>query len=60
MFYCNVHCMYFVSVFAQNPIVELVSCVPGITGVVITLALVVIVSSSMEVIRCDYFTWMNG
>ena len=40
---------------AQNPILELLVCVPGVTGVVITLALLVIVSSSMEVIRCNYW-----
>ncbi|KAK2176501.1 hypothetical protein NP493_660g01059 [Ridgeia piscesae] len=38
-----------------NPILELLVCVPGVTGVVITLALLVIVSSSMEVIRRSYF-----
>ncbi|CAD5117411.1 DgyrCDS6183 [Dimorphilus gyrociliatus] len=38
-----------------NPMLELVKCVAGITGVIMTMALVIIVSSSTQLIRRSYF-----
>jgi len=39
----------------QNPTVVMFTTVAGLTGVAITLALVLIITSSMEVIRRSYF-----
>lgn len=42
-------------VSVQNPTVVMFTTVAGLTGVAITLALVLIITSSMEVIRRSYF-----
>lgn len=39
----------------QNPTIVMFTTIAGVTGVVITLALIIIISSSMEVIRRSYF-----
>ena len=40
-----------ISILFQNPMLELVKSVAGVTGAVITIALIVIYSSATEVIR---------
>lgn len=39
----------------QNPTIVMFTTVAGLTGVAITLALILIITSSMEVIRRSYF-----
>lgn len=39
----------------QNPTIVMFTTIAGLTGVVITLALILIITSSMEVIRRSYF-----
>uniref|UniRef100_A0A7N5ZTB6 FAD-binding FR-type domain-containing protein n=1 Tax=Anabas testudineus TaxID=64144 RepID=A0A7N5ZTB6_ANATE len=42
-------------VLLQNPTIVMFTTIAGLTGVAITLALILIISSSMEVIRRSYF-----
>lgn len=39
----------------QNPTITMFTTIAGLTGVAITLALILIITSSMEVIRRSYF-----
>lgn len=39
----------------QNPTIVMFTTIAGLTGVAITLALILIITSSMEVIRRSYF-----
>lgn len=39
----------------QNPTIVMFTRIAGLTGVAITLALILIITSSMEVIRRSYF-----
>jgi len=50
--YCNFLCVFWIS---QNPTIVMFTSIAGLTGVVITLALILIITSSMEVIRRSYF-----
>lgn len=43
------------SVLLQNPTIVMFTTIAGLTGVAITLALILIITSSMEVIRRSYF-----
>lgn len=46
----NPNCM-----LMQNPTIVMFTTIAGLTGVAITLALILIITSSMEVIRRSYF-----
>lgn len=42
-------------IMMQNPTIVMFTTIAGLTGVAITLALILIITSSMEVIRRSYF-----
>lgn len=43
------------TIFEQNPTYVMFTTIAGLTGVVITLALILMITSSMEVIRRSYY-----